>query len=216
LVAGYLGALTGLVVGWVKGFPRWSYGYVLCLPLWSWVLGGIKVSDQVYLERWSLIPLGVAVVIALVHSRSFRPLLRLVAGVWEDWTQLSFVLYSLATFMLWASFDEVRNEHELPFAIVMNLILIAGALVYIRVPGRWRRALALADGLGLAWIVMIIGTATYWHGRTVGLGTEPINAFAGGGMTVALMAMAEGLLLAPALLSLLRRLVRSGRFSLSA
>ena len=216
LLAGYLGALMGFVLGWVKGFPRWSYGYVLCFPLWSWDLGALRISRHAYLGWGSVVPLGVAALVALGISRSFRPLLRLIKGVLEDWTQLSFALYSMATWLLWVAFDEVRDDYELPFAIAVNAILIAGALVYIRVAGRWRRALSLIAGLGAAWVVMAVGTAFYWHGRTVGLGREPLNGFVEAGRTVSVLPIAVALLLAPALLSLLCRFVRSGRFSSSA
>ena len=215
LVAGSLGALAGLVVGWAKGFPRWSYGYVLCLPFWSWYMGCWRISRQELLGWRSMIPLGVAVVVALAITRSLRPLLRLVAGVLEDWTRLSFVLYSLATWLLWVSFDEVANDHELPYAIAVNAILIAGALVYVRVAGRWRRALSLVAGFGTAWLVMTVGTASYWHGRQGISSGVRLNGFVEAAKTVAVLPIAVALLLSPALLALLAQFVRSGRQSSS-
>jgi hypothetical protein len=162
-----------------------------------------------------MIPLGVAVVVALALTRSFRPLIRLVVGVVTDWTQLSFALYSLATWLLWVSFDGVRDDHVLPYAIAVNAILIVGALVYIRVAGRWQRALSLVAGLGIAWMVMAVGTASYWHGRQGLSSGAPLNGFVEAAKAVVLLPIAVALLLAPALLALLRRLVRSRQQSSS-
>ena len=88
----------------------------------------------------SLIPLGVAAATAVALTHSLRPLARLVRGVWEDWTRLSFALYSLMPIVVWIAFDEIADRFELPFMIALNLILVGGALAYMRSEAPLRRA----------------------------------------------------------------------------
>jgi hypothetical protein len=132
-------------------------------------------------------------------------LIRLAAGVWDDWTRGSFALYSLMPLVVWVAFDEVNDRFELPFMVVLNLILIGGALAYMRSRGTWRRTMTLVGGLALAWIVTTVGTSIYWHGRQESWMSEPGNGYemalrSTGGLVVLVV-----FLLLPSLLGLLRQ-----------
>ena len=203
--AGYLGLLGGLVVGWVRGFPRWSYAYLLSVPLIGLLSGAIRLSPDELLGWRALIPLGVAAASALLLTRSLRPLRRLVQGVRADWTQLSFALYSLMPILVRIAFDEVADRFELPFMVATNLVLIGGALAYVRSATPRRRALVLVDGLALAWMATAVGTAVYWHGRMVGRGTRPLHWAIGARPPLIALFVLVALLLAPALLGVVRR-----------
>jgi hypothetical protein len=89
--------------------------------------------------------------------------------------------------------------------VALNLVLIGGALGYVRSATPRRRALVLVDALALAWMGTVVGTAVYWHGRTVGRGTRPLHwAIEARPPLIALFVLVA-LLLAPALLGLVRR-----------
>jgi hypothetical protein len=203
--AGYLGLLGGLVIGWVRGFPRWSYAYLLSVPLIGLLSGAISLGPGVRLGWRALIPLGVAAATALLLTRSLRPLRRLVKGVWADWTQLSFALYSLMPTLVWIAFDEVADRFELPFMVALNLVLIGGALAYVRSATPRRRVMVLVDALALAWMATAVGTAVYWHRRMVGQGTRPLDWAIGVRPALIALFVLIALLLAPALLGVVRR-----------
>jgi hypothetical protein len=208
---GYLVLSIGFGVGWVKGFPRWSYpytGYVMVFALYmmSVATPGLRIFGHAFQrnELWgwrSWIPFLVIAAIALLLTRSLRPLLRLVVNVWEDWTQLSFGLYGMMPLAVWLAFDEVDNSYQLPYMLLLTLILAEGALVYMRCTHTWQRALALLVGTTLAVMVAAVGTVVYWRGPGDGW-VDVRGTFVQGGYAVALV-------FAPALLGLRRCLVAS-------
>lgn len=220
LVAGYVIALIGLGVGWTRGFPRWSYAYVLCVPLF-----GLYVSLAAYNTILpyayvlcvpglfsSLIPLAVMAIIVLAVTRSPRPLAWLFTNVWRDWTLLSFALYGLVPMFMWLAFDEVEDSFALPFMIVLTLILAGGALAYLRCARAWQRVTALLVGTILARALETAGTRVYWSTHPEPWMTvspirwyDIVRASATGG------ALLLAFLFAPALLGLLRRWVDSPR-----
>jgi hypothetical protein len=170
LVAGYVVTLAGLGVGWARSFPRWSYAYVLCVPLFSLYVSLAACSTILpypYLLCLplfsSLIPLAVMAIVVLVVTRSRPPLARLFTNVWRDWTRLSFALYGLVPILVWFAFDEVEDRFRLPFMIALTLILIGGALAYLRSARAWQRATALLVGTVLARVLATAGTRIYWN-----------------------------------------------------
>jgi hypothetical protein len=170
LVAGYVITLIGLGVGWARGFPRWSYAYVLYVPLFSLYVSIAAYSTILpypYLLCVplfsSLIPLAVMAIVVLVVTRSRPPLARLVTNVWRDWTRLSFALYSLVPILVWFAFDEVEDRFVLPFMVALTLILAGGALAYLRSARAWQRVTALLAGTALARVMATVGTKVYWN-----------------------------------------------------
>jgi len=145
----------------------------------------------------------VIAVTALALTRSLRPLFRLVTDVWEDWTRLSFGLYGVMPLAVVLAFDEVDNSYQLSYMLLLTLILVEGALAYMRSARTWQRALSLLVGTMLAVAVMAVGTVVYWKGPGNGW-VDVRRTSIHGGYVVALM-------LAPALLGLIRRLVKSIR-----
>lgn len=219
LVAGYVMMLIGLGVGWARGFPRWSYAYVLCVPLFSLYVS-IAACSAIWSYAYllcvplfsSLIPLAVMAIVVLVVTRSRPPLARLVTNVWRDWTRLSFALYSLVPILMWLAFDEVADRYVLPFMIALTLILAGGALAYLRSTRAWQRVTALLASTVLARVVATTGTKVYWNTHPEPWMTGPpvpwygiVRASATSG------ALLLAFLFAPALLGLLRRWVGSPR-----
>jgi hypothetical protein len=221
---GYLALLIGFGVGWVKGFPRWSYpyaGYVLVFTLYfmSVEISGLRIFNYIFgsNDPWgwrAWIPFLVMAVIALLLTRSMRPLLQLVTRVWQDWTRLSFGLYGIMPLVVFISFDEVNKGYQLPFLLVLTLVLAGGALAYMRSARTWQRALALLIGLILSWTVTTVGTAIYWHGRLEPwMREEPDRWYEIVERSAIAGTVLVALMFAPALLGLLRRSVQSIRAS---
>jgi hypothetical protein len=218
-VVGYVVTLIGLGVGWAQGFPRWSYAYVLCVPLFGLyvsIAGYTAILSHAYVLCMplfgALIPLVVMAIVVLVVTRSRPPLAPLVANVWRDWTRLSFALYSLVPMLMWMAFDEAEDRFVLPFMIALTLILTGGALAYLRSARAWQRAIALLVSTALARVVATASTAVYWNEHAepwmTGLPVRWYDIVRASAVSGALLL---ALLFAPALLGLLRRWVGSPR-----
>jgi hypothetical protein len=214
--------LIGLGVGWLKGFPRWSYaygGFVLAvaslllannLDPWifnrydTWVMlfrrlpGLADVVFYLMFGRYNTWMLFLAMAVtALLLSRLWRPLRPLHRGAWHDWTRLSFGFYGVMPLVLVMAFDEVTPTFRALYLIASMVILAAGAVAYVRSSRTWQRALALLAGMALSCAVTTVGVATFYHAATWDM--------LGYWMVLA------ALMLAPVLLSLLRRQVEVRR-----
>jgi hypothetical protein len=218
-IGGYLALLVGFGVSWVKGFPRWSYpyvGYVLVFTLYFMRVAtpGLRIFNYSFgsndLWGWrAWIPFLVIAVIVLLLTRSVRPLFRLGTGIWQDWTRLSFGLYGIMPLVVVMSFDEVNKGYQLPFMLVLTLVLAGGALAYMRSARTWQRALALLIGLILSWAVTTVGTAIYWDGRLEPwMRGEPDRWYEIVGRSAIAGTVLVALMFTPALLGLLRRSIR--------
>jgi hypothetical protein len=216
----YTGALmTVLGVSWVKGFPRWCYPYwALGLAFSSLLVGaatpGLRIFGHTFQhdELWgwrAWIPVLVVVAVALLLSRSVRPLRQLVTGIWHDWTRLSFGFYGLLPLVLMIAFDEVHGEG--PYMAVLSVILAMGALAYMRSAKTWQRALALLLGMTLTWTAATVYLAIYWHGRQEFWMRQPINGYSMVRPMLIALGVLVALLLVPALLGFLRRSIQSIR-----
>jgi hypothetical protein len=101
------------------------------------------------------------------------------------------------------------------FAVSM-IVLAGGALAYMRSARTSQRTLALLTGMTLSWAVATVGIATYWDGRLEPWMRKPgdwcVEARSMANTWVVLVA----LVLASALLGLLRRLGRFIRVSLAS
>jgi len=207
----YAGAyMTVLGMGWVKGFPRWSYPYGGLVLAFTSLVVADRLDLWIIFNRYARwIPLLVMAAIALLLGRLWRPLRPLYKGVWHDWSRLSFGLYAILPLALMIVFDEVHGEE--PYVAVLGVILAIGALAYMRSSRTWQRALTLLLGMTLTWTAATVYLAIYWHGRQEFWMRQPGNDYeTARGMLVALGVLVV-LLLAPALLGLLRHSIKSIR-----
>ena len=202
--------LVVLGVGWVEGFPRWSYPYGGLVLAFTSLVVADRLDLWIIFNRYARwIPLLVMAAIALLLGRLWRPLRSLYKGVWHDWSRLSFGLYGILPLALMIVLDEVHGEE--PYVAVLGVILAIGALAYMRSSRTWQRALTLLLGMTLAWTAATVYLAIYWHGRQEFWMRQPGNGYeTARGMLVALGVLVV-LLLAPALLGLLRHSIQSIR-----
>ncbi len=228
-VACYVVLLVGLGVGWVKGFPRWSYPYGGLVLVLTWWWMGIPGQDlwayKVWILKgyngllgwWAWIPFLLMAVITLLLTRSVRPLRQLLMGVWRDWTRLSFGLYGVMPILVWMNLDEVSASYAVPCEIVSTILLAAGTVSYVRSARMSQRALALLTGMTLSWALATVAPAIFYADVVWKPWKSPVHpqvavrgvwhAYGRGGVIV--WSVLTVVMFAPALLSLLRKRVES-------
>lgn len=172
-VAGYLGLLIGLGIGWIKDFPRWSFGYIGLVILLTWYAGWIGMPAQAlwrygiyfsntmneHLEWRAWIPLGGMTMIALLMTHSLHPLRQLVTGIWNDWSRLSLVLYG---FIAWVvqMYEEVHHPYLNAFILATALVVTIGAAAYACAGGTAQRVAMLVLALPGVFTIEAIFWAT--------------------------------------------------------
>ncbi len=160
-----LSMLVGLGVGWAKGWPRWSYPYLgFAMVVGGLAIGG-TVSSMVFTvgPEWPVLPqvliavgaFGLIVGILTLIARAWRPLHSLYRGIRQDWTRLSFGLFTVVSGL----FGAIDLDEDPIFTLnvfVPSLILLVGALVYLRSTTKAQRILALLVSLVLAVAVRVV------------------------------------------------------------
>lgn len=217
--------LVGIAVAWFTGFPHWSSPYVGLILMMSWANGwtlkrwvgarleGIGLAaDAGNVPGWlAWLPLLFLLALLLLISRSARPVGQLFRGIRQDWTRLSFALYSSMAWFLPAITDENHNPYLTVGLAIVAVALIWGAFGYMLQATRQQRVLALLGGLTIAWLATDVINATYWIGRLEPWMREPID-----GRTYPLNLMAGwavlmGILLLPGLPGRMRRSISALR-----
>jgi hypothetical protein len=160
--------LVALLVGWVKGFPRWCFpywGFVFLVALYFQGFRG-TVFGKSFSGNWLVwLPvLGVAL-IGTLWTRDLRVIYRLFRSLWLDWTRISFVIYGLLPLVLIAIYDEVHDTISQPALIGLMLLLALGALLYMRSANLRSRFLWLVAGFSLCWLLATLHLVLYWNGR---------------------------------------------------
>jgi hypothetical protein len=126
----YALALVGMLIGWIRGFPLWSCSYLG----WSLVFTWWWTNMRTYGFDWgylSWIPLGITVLIAFLWTRSLSPVKKLFRDIWNDWTRLTFAMY---TFMAFGAmiYDENHHPYLLLLMTVTIVIIISGVWFFLR------------------------------------------------------------------------------------
>jgi len=185
---GYALLLIIAAIAWYKGSPRWSYPYTGFLLLFTWYredfeMPGVQLFGLTILQPgefwgWRVwIPFAVAILLVLLAARSWRPLVELFKNMWRDWTMLTFGLYGMIPLVSWWLFDEMHGIW-IPISLsAVNLLLMAGALGYLRSGSTKQRVVTLLAGLLPTWPIVILVPAFYWHGRRVPYLSGPINGY---------------------------------------
>jgi hypothetical protein len=199
----YFIVAIGLLAGWLKRFPRWSIAYLGATLYFGWQYSNGRYYGVVYGWRAWIPPLVVALV-ALLVTRSLRPLGRLVRGVWDDWTQLSFLLYAFALPMATiVFFDSDWGTLALVGLVVDTMLLAAGAVLYLRLATTLHRVLALQVAMFSLYLRNVL-MGGWYPAEHVAAG-ERVSPVA----MLTLVLGWGGLMLLPGLVGLLRRLMAS-------
>jgi hypothetical protein len=163
--------LGGVVIGWARCFPRWSYPYVSYAVLFSLYMTQMGMPPLPFFGRifgarellgsCAFIPLGIAVLVALLVTRSVRPLWELVRGAWRDPLRVSFALYGLLPFWGFVTLDEMSHSYTLPFTILFALALCGGAWGYMRSERTAPQLVSLVSGAAVFLALLVLSWILY-------------------------------------------------------
>ncbi|MCK4288493.1 MAG: hypothetical protein KAW86_04765 [Bacteroidales bacterium] len=112
---------------------------------------------------WGWIPFIAVALIAIVFTRSLSPYKQLAGNIKNDWTLILFAIYGLVPLFSALLFDEVDKNFEFKFAIILSLIILAGAFFYLKIKNKWIRALSLIIASGISFTTAIIASNYYWE-----------------------------------------------------
>jgi hypothetical protein len=161
-LAFYSLTLTGLFIGWIRGFPLWSYSYLgwsLVIALW-WDMG-ISRTNWGY---WIWLPFGIMALLALLWTHSLDPLKKLVRDIWNDWTRLTLAMFSMGG-LIFSSGGENHHPQWFLFMISATLVVCAGAWFFLRSSSLIGRVLSISVSFILSAVPMAISYLT-WDWRT--------------------------------------------------
>ena len=166
----YLLVLIGTMFGLTKGVPHWTYGYLGWSMVMAWWWAGLSINALrgsdfpiVYNQRfglWSWLPLLLAIAIALLWSRSFRPLQKLIRNIWQHWTHLSLMMFTFVAFTQ-LIYDENHHPFLVVFILGSTLCVSIGAWLFLRSTTTLQRATSLIAGFVFASVVGSISYATW-------------------------------------------------------
>ena len=166
--------LAGLVFAWKRNIPRWSYLYLGWLGVVI-LFGGFRNPAAVDPSPWLIwLPLFLALLVAVLLHPSLKPIKQSWWNWRKDWSLISFALLSMVEFFVWASYDEMPGP-RLFWMIASAVILILGALGYLRLRTVSGRIFALFGSIALSILLTTFVTAFYWDGVVVPYRADPID-----------------------------------------
>jgi hypothetical protein len=177
----YFFVLLGLLIGLVKAFPRWAYSYLGWSLVYAWwwtsmFTNGLKIFGYTMgNEAWgwrAWYPFFITLGIAILLTRSIRPLRELVLGIWQDWTLLSLAMYSFVGFMM-LLYDEVRSPYTIAFMTASTLVICASAWIFMRNTNRVHRFIILLAGFFAGLLIDRICATTWDFNVYYGLPAQP-------------------------------------------
>jgi hypothetical protein len=158
LMGVYFVSALGLLFGLLKGFPRWSYAYLGMSFYFGWSFNNQNYYGVFY-KWWVWLPMFVAILLGLLLTRSLKPLVRLLQGVWNDWTRLSFALYAFGLPMFTVIFfDEDWGGLQL-FGLFFDTVLLAAlAVAFLRSRTTLARVLSLEAAVLILVVKWLLGS----------------------------------------------------------
>jgi hypothetical protein len=165
--------LVGLLWGWLKGFPRWTYPclaygvfFALYLSLAStpgFAVFNISMWNR---ELWgwrAFVPLGIIVAVALLLSKPpWGPILKMVRDIWNDWTLFAYGVYGLLPLIIPIMQDETDRSYRFPTTAIAVIIMLIGAALYLRMPRSRLRTVVMLAGAFLCILTASVGSSLYW------------------------------------------------------
>jgi len=144
-LAFYLLVLSGLLIGWIRGFPLWSYSYLGWSLLFGWWWSNAWINGIYWGSRiWILFE--IMVLIALIWTRSFSPIKKFFSDISNDRTRLSLSMYTFIAFVF-LIYDENHHPYLLIFMAASTLAIAAGAWFFLRSASLKGRAASILGGL---------------------------------------------------------------------
>jgi hypothetical protein len=167
-----LAPATGVAIGWIMGFPRWSYPYAPLAALQSLYFSVVSTPGLTFLgyptfgrELWgwrAFLPLLLGGSIAWLVTRSFQPLGRFFTQMRQDWTLATYALSGTLPLVIFIAYDEMDRVYSLRDMILLSILMLGMALIYLRSRSKRQRGLTLAIGIPLILGFTAISTTAYW------------------------------------------------------
>ena len=161
-----------MCIGWIKGFPRWSYPYVVHMITFSFYMGngstpGFKLFGYPIFggELWgwrAWVPLMVIALIALAVTRSFQPIVKFFTNIRDDWTLLTFGMFGFMPLLVTIGFDEMDRLFSLYFMVILTVVMSGAAWFYMRADTHRGRVAALLAGILLSIGITVIAPTLFW------------------------------------------------------
>lgn len=155
-------ALTGLLFGWIRRFPLWSYSYLGWSLVFAWWWTNISINGINWGYRvW--LPFGITVLLAFLWTRSLQPIKKFLSDVWNDWSRLSLAMFTLGswTFLI---FDENHHPYLPLFILATTLAASAGAWFFLRSASLLSRVISIITSfIGVAVITGISYATWDWR-----------------------------------------------------
>ena len=157
----------GMCIGWIQNFPRWSYplvAHTLIFSLFMQNVGtpGFLFDGEVWGWRAWLLPAGAAL-IALLVTRSSRPLVRFFTHIRDDWSLLTFGLFSGMPLLIEIQFDEMDRGFSLTWMVFLAVVMVGSVLIYLRSQRAAPRILSLFIGIGITAAAALFVPNGYWR-----------------------------------------------------
>lgn len=159
----------GFCVGWIKGFPRWSYPYVGMFLLISLYMvaqpapGFMSGEDLLGWRSW--IPLGIVAIISLLITRSLNPLKDFFTNISQDWTLLTFGMFGFLPLMTVVIYDEMDRLYSLIFMMILTAIMVGTVIAYMSGSDQKARVKVMVIGSFLTIAIAVAGPSWYWYDR---------------------------------------------------
>lgn len=158
-LAFYALALGGLLIGWLREFPLWSYGYLGYSLIFAWIWLNGKFNG-IYWGNRSWVIFGIIVLIALLWTRSLDPIKKLFSNISCDWSRLSLAMYTFIAFVF-LIYDENHHPYLLIFMAMATLAITAGTWFFLQSAHLKSRILSILGGLVAGYLIGTICDRTW-------------------------------------------------------
>ena len=198
-------SLLGLLIGWIQGFPLWSYSYLG----WSILIAYFNTNWGYYgnhpdFQIW--IPFGITVLFASLWTRSLAPIKKFIRDIWNDWTRLSLAMFAFGGFV-WLIYDSNHHPQLLWFMLASTLAISAGGWFFLRSSSLKGRVFAIIGSFVGGWIISSICGATWDFHAYYGLTPSVQPWYRSLWVHLCIFTFWLGILFWPVLIALIHRIV---------
>lgn len=172
---GCLIVLVGALIGWLRGFPRWSYPYLanslliaIFLPFIhtrGFVFFGVPIWGEGLLGLRAWIPVLLVLPLGWALTRGKPSLLVQLLDSWIwDWMVWAFGFYSWIPLALQVILDEnyIGPSFSFPALLAGSLLTIIGSLIFLRAASRRTALIGLFAGAFTAVYTVSLSSSLYW------------------------------------------------------
>jgi hypothetical protein len=182
--------LIAVLWGWLKGFPRWVYPYLVyafgfALYLSFVATPGFSIFNISMWDRemWAwraFIPLGFIVAAALLLSRpTWGPVEKMVKDIWNDWTLIAYGLYGLLPLIIPIVQDETGRSYRFPATAIAAFMMVIGAALSLGMAKSRLRTAVMLAGAFLSILAANVGSSFYWQTHDLNIITNVRTPIAG-------------------------------------